>query len=111
VEISFKDSRVFHPVFEDSSVRSESCIAGIIIVVIVTSSSCKKHYIAINWIEYLFVFKSLQCILLLFGSVDEYLQKINAFREVGVERIHFWPISDFEEQIEIFRKQIVSAYH
>ena len=32
----------------------ESCIA-VIIVVIVISSSCKKDYIAINWMEYLFV--------------------------------------------------------
>jgi len=48
--------------------------------------------------------------LLLFGSVEECVQKINAFREAGAERIHFWPISDFEEQIEIFRKEIVSHY-
>jgi alkanesulfonate monooxygenase SsuD/methylene tetrahydromethanopterin reductase-like flavin-dependent oxidoreductase (luciferase family) len=45
--------------------------------------------------------------LLLFGSVEECIQKINAFREAGIKRIHFWPISDFEEQIEIFRKEIV----
>jgi alkanesulfonate monooxygenase SsuD/methylene tetrahydromethanopterin reductase-like flavin-dependent oxidoreductase (luciferase family) len=48
--------------------------------------------------------------LLLFGSVEECIQKINAFREAGAERIHFWPISDFEEQIEIFRNEIVSRY-
>jgi alkanesulfonate monooxygenase SsuD/methylene tetrahydromethanopterin reductase-like flavin-dependent oxidoreductase (luciferase family) len=48
--------------------------------------------------------------LLLFGSVEECIQKINAFYEVGAERIHFWPISDFEEQTEIFRKEIVSLY-
>src|ERR671931_653439 len=42
--------------------------------------------------------------LLLFGSVEECVQKINAFHEAGAERIHFWPVSDFEEQIEIFRK-------
>ena len=48
--------------------------------------------------------------LLLFGSVEECIQKINAFCEAGAERIHFWPISDFEEQIEIFRKEIVSHY-
>jgi alkanesulfonate monooxygenase SsuD/methylene tetrahydromethanopterin reductase-like flavin-dependent oxidoreductase (luciferase family) len=48
--------------------------------------------------------------LLLFGSVEECLQKINAVRQAGVERIHFWPISDFEEQIEVFRKEIVSRY-
>src|ERR687887_207880 len=48
--------------------------------------------------------------LLLFGSVEECIQKIDAFHEAGVKRIHFWPISDFEGQIEIFRKEIVSHY-
>jgi alkanesulfonate monooxygenase SsuD/methylene tetrahydromethanopterin reductase-like flavin-dependent oxidoreductase (luciferase family) len=48
--------------------------------------------------------------LLLFGSVEECVQKIDAIREAGVKRLHFWPISDFEEQIEIFRKQIASHY-
>jgi alkanesulfonate monooxygenase SsuD/methylene tetrahydromethanopterin reductase-like flavin-dependent oxidoreductase (luciferase family) len=48
--------------------------------------------------------------LLLFGSVEECIQKINAFHEAGVERMHFWPISDFEEQMEIFRNEIVPRY-
>jgi hypothetical protein len=48
--------------------------------------------------------------LLLFGSVEEFNQKINALCEGGVKLIHFWPISDFEEQIEIFRKEIVCHY-
>jgi alkanesulfonate monooxygenase SsuD/methylene tetrahydromethanopterin reductase-like flavin-dependent oxidoreductase (luciferase family) len=48
--------------------------------------------------------------LLLFGSVEECIQKINAHCEAGVKRIHFWPISDFEEQIQIFRKEIASHY-
>jgi alkanesulfonate monooxygenase SsuD/methylene tetrahydromethanopterin reductase-like flavin-dependent oxidoreductase (luciferase family) len=48
--------------------------------------------------------------LILFGSIEECIQKIDAFHEAGVKRIHFWPISDFEEQIEIFRKEIVSHY-
>ena len=47
---------------------------------------------------------------LLFGSVEECTQKINAFYEAGVKRIHFWPISDFEEQIEIFKKDIACNY-
>ena len=47
---------------------------------------------------------------LLFGSVEECIQKINAFYEAGVKRIHFWPISDFEEQIEIFKKDIACNY-
>jgi alkanesulfonate monooxygenase SsuD/methylene tetrahydromethanopterin reductase-like flavin-dependent oxidoreductase (luciferase family) len=48
--------------------------------------------------------------LLLFGSVEECIQKINVLYESGVMRLHFWPISDFEEQIEIFRKEIASHY-
>ncbi|WP_458720375.1 LLM class flavin-dependent oxidoreductase [Candidatus Nitrosocosmicus sp. R] len=47
---------------------------------------------------------------LLFGSVEECTQKINAFYEAGVKRIHFWPINDFEEQIEIFKKDIACNY-
>jgi alkanesulfonate monooxygenase SsuD/methylene tetrahydromethanopterin reductase-like flavin-dependent oxidoreductase (luciferase family) len=49
--------------------------------------------------------------LLLFGSVEECVQKINALHEAGVKRIHFWPISDFEEQIKIFRKEIIPHYY
>lgn len=48
--------------------------------------------------------------LLLFGSIEECIQKINALYESGVMRLHFWPIGDFEEQIEIFRKEIASHY-
>jgi len=47
---------------------------------------------------------------LLFGSVEECIQKIIAFYDAGVKRIHFWPISDFEEQIGIFKKDIVCNY-
>ena len=48
--------------------------------------------------------------LLLFGSVEECIQKINTLCEAEVKRLHFWPISDFEEQIEIFRKEIAPHY-
>jgi alkanesulfonate monooxygenase SsuD/methylene tetrahydromethanopterin reductase-like flavin-dependent oxidoreductase (luciferase family) len=48
--------------------------------------------------------------LLLFGSVDHCKSKIDAFRNVGVKHIHFWPIYDFNEQIEIFSKAIASKY-
>jgi hypothetical protein len=37
-------------------------------------------------------------------------QNINALHEAGVERIHFWLIGDYEEQIEIFRKEIIVPY-
>jgi alkanesulfonate monooxygenase SsuD/methylene tetrahydromethanopterin reductase-like flavin-dependent oxidoreductase (luciferase family) len=48
--------------------------------------------------------------LLLFGSVEQCIQKINAFHEAGAERINFWSISDFGEQMETFKKEIVSRY-
>jgi len=44
--------------------------------------------------------------LLLFGSPDHCLEKIRALSEAGVKRIHFWPVSDYLEQIEIFRNEI-----
>ena len=48
--------------------------------------------------------------LLLFGSVEHCIQRIKALHEAGVMRIHFWPISDYEDQIEIFRKEIMVPY-
>lgn len=48
--------------------------------------------------------------LLLFGSVDHCINKIDTLCNVGVKRIHFWPIYDFNEQIEIFSKEIASNY-
>ena len=48
--------------------------------------------------------------LLLFGSVDHCIKKIDALRNVGVKLIHFWPIYDFNDQIEIFSKEIASNY-
>jgi alkanesulfonate monooxygenase SsuD/methylene tetrahydromethanopterin reductase-like flavin-dependent oxidoreductase (luciferase family) len=48
--------------------------------------------------------------LLLFGSVDHCINKIDTLHDVGVKRIHFWPIYDFNEQIEIFSKEIASNY-
>jgi alkanesulfonate monooxygenase SsuD/methylene tetrahydromethanopterin reductase-like flavin-dependent oxidoreductase (luciferase family) len=47
--------------------------------------------------------------LLLFGSPDYCLDKIRAFSEAGVKRIHFWPVSDYLEQIETFGNEI--AHH
>jgi len=48
--------------------------------------------------------------LLLFGSVDHCISKIDTLRNVGVKRVHFWPICDFNDQIEIFSKEIASNY-
>jgi alkanesulfonate monooxygenase SsuD/methylene tetrahydromethanopterin reductase-like flavin-dependent oxidoreductase (luciferase family) len=47
---------------------------------------------------------------LLFGSVDMCIKKINKLHDAGVKRIHFWPIYDFNQQIETFNKEIASNY-
>ena len=48
--------------------------------------------------------------LLLFGSVDECIKKIKAFLEAGVNNIHFWPINNYIEQIELFSKEIIHSF-
>jgi alkanesulfonate monooxygenase SsuD/methylene tetrahydromethanopterin reductase-like flavin-dependent oxidoreductase (luciferase family) len=48
--------------------------------------------------------------LLLFGSIDECIRKIKSFLEAGVKSIHFWPINDYIEQIEIFSKEIICSF-
>ena len=45
--------------------------------------------------------------LLVFGSIDECIKKIKVFLEAGVNSIHFWPVNDYLEQIEIFSKEII----
>ncbi len=47
--------------------------------------------------------------LLLFGSTDHCLEKIRALSDAGVKRIHFWPVCDYLEQIEIFRNEIIPS--
>jgi alkanesulfonate monooxygenase SsuD/methylene tetrahydromethanopterin reductase-like flavin-dependent oxidoreductase (luciferase family) len=49
--------------------------------------------------------------LLLFGSIEHCLGKIRSFSEAGVKRIHFWPVSDYLEQIKTFRNEIVPYSH
>ena len=48
--------------------------------------------------------------LLLFGSVDECIKKIKAFIEAGVNSIHFWPVNNYIEQIEIFSNEIIHFF-
>jgi alkanesulfonate monooxygenase SsuD/methylene tetrahydromethanopterin reductase-like flavin-dependent oxidoreductase (luciferase family) len=48
--------------------------------------------------------------LLLFGSIDECIKKIKAFLEAGVNSIHFWPVNNYIEQIEIFNKEIICSF-
>ena len=48
--------------------------------------------------------------LLLFGTTDQCLKKIDRLYESGVKRIHFWPVNDYIEQIEIFFKEIAQNF-
>ena len=48
--------------------------------------------------------------LLLFGSSGECIKKISLLYESGVKRIHFWPINNYLQQIEIFFKEIVKNF-
>ena len=47
--------------------------------------------------------------MLLFGSLDKCLRKIRNFVDAGVNRIHFWPVLDYEDQIRIFKNGIASV--
>jgi alkanesulfonate monooxygenase SsuD/methylene tetrahydromethanopterin reductase-like flavin-dependent oxidoreductase (luciferase family) len=44
--------------------------------------------------------------MLLFGSLDECARKIRNLVDAGVERIHFWPVLDYKDQIHIFKNGI-----
>ena len=48
--------------------------------------------------------------LLLFGSPDQCLKKISLLFESGVKRIHFWPVNDYPQQIEIFFNEIAQKF-
>lgn len=44
--------------------------------------------------------------MLLFGSSDECIRKIRDLVDAGVERIHFWPVLNYENQIRIFKDEV-----
>jgi len=48
--------------------------------------------------------------LLMFGSTDKCLKKVNLLYESGVKRIHFWPVNNYLEQIELFFKEIAQNF-
>ena len=48
--------------------------------------------------------------LLLFGTPDECLKKITLLYESGVKRIHFWPVNNYLQQMEIFYKEIAQNF-
>ena len=48
--------------------------------------------------------------LLLFGSTDQCLKKIDLLYQSGAKRIHFWPVTDYLEQIEIFFREIAKRF-
>jgi alkanesulfonate monooxygenase SsuD/methylene tetrahydromethanopterin reductase-like flavin-dependent oxidoreductase (luciferase family) len=48
--------------------------------------------------------------LLLFGSTDQCIKKINLLYESGAKRIHFWPVNNHLQQIEVFFKEIAQNF-
>ena len=46
--------------------------------------------------------------MLPFGSSDECLRKIRNFVDAGVNSIHFWPVTDYQDQIRIFKNEIAA---
>jgi alkanesulfonate monooxygenase SsuD/methylene tetrahydromethanopterin reductase-like flavin-dependent oxidoreductase (luciferase family) len=44
--------------------------------------------------------------MLLFGSLDKCLRKIRNYVDAGVNRIHFWPVLNYDDQIRIFKNGI-----
>ena len=47
---------------------------------------------------------------LLFGNPSQCILKLKRLRDAGADRIHFWPISDYEEQIETFAREVAPAF-
>jgi alkanesulfonate monooxygenase SsuD/methylene tetrahydromethanopterin reductase-like flavin-dependent oxidoreductase (luciferase family) len=48
--------------------------------------------------------------MLLFGSLDECVRKIRNLVDAGVNRIHFWPVLDYEHQISIFKNGVSADF-
>jgi alkanesulfonate monooxygenase SsuD/methylene tetrahydromethanopterin reductase-like flavin-dependent oxidoreductase (luciferase family) len=46
--------------------------------------------------------------MLLFGSSDDCIRKVREFADSGVQRIHFWPVKDYVDQIRIFKEELIS---
>ena len=48
--------------------------------------------------------------LLLFGSKEECAMKIRKYVEHGANRIHFWPVADYHEQVELLANEIIPSF-
>jgi hypothetical protein len=48
--------------------------------------------------------------LLIFGDKNECTKKVREFLDGGANRIHFWPLVDYEEQIEILAREIIPSF-
>jgi alkanesulfonate monooxygenase SsuD/methylene tetrahydromethanopterin reductase-like flavin-dependent oxidoreductase (luciferase family) len=47
---------------------------------------------------------------LLFGPIDDCLQKIKSYAEAGAQQIQFWPVEDHFQQMRLFRKITAEAF-
>ena len=48
--------------------------------------------------------------LLLFGTPSQCILKLRKFFDAGVQSIHFWPVVDHEDQLEIFAKEVIPDF-
>lgn len=48
--------------------------------------------------------------LLLFGTANQCTKKLIRFFDAGAKRIHFWPVADYIDQIEIFANEIIPEF-
>jgi len=45
---------------------------------------------------------------LLMGPVDECLEKLEAYRQAGVQRVFIWPVKDPLKQLGVFMRRVVN---
>jgi len=45
--------------------------------------------------------------LLPFGSSDECILRLRRLAEAGAQRVHFWPVGDYSEQLEILAREVI----
>lgn len=47
---------------------------------------------------------------LLFGNVSQCVSKLRKLFDAGVQSVHFWPVMDHEDQLEIFAKEVMPEF-
>jgi alkanesulfonate monooxygenase SsuD/methylene tetrahydromethanopterin reductase-like flavin-dependent oxidoreductase (luciferase family) len=45
------------------------------------------------------------------GSAAAFAEKLDAFRDAGVQRVLIWPVADEQRQLELFCERVLPALH